>query len=79
MLADDAVDTWRNLPDTEQEDYGPDRADQELVNALLASPPLYAGYDPILPTQRRAFGCKQEIEMALARIEDVAKRFALEG
>ena len=47
--------------------------DPSAINALLETPPLHAGFDPLKPAIRRAYRSKRELEAALARLDEIAE------
>jgi len=73
LAEDPAVEAWRTEPLDENQDYGDERMRRELLNALLETPPLYAGFDPLKPATRRAYGSKRELEAALAQLDEIAE------
>lgn len=74
IVADPVVAHELNRPETESEDYGPDRMDREFLRALADMPPTYAGWDTLQPSNRRAFANKREIEDAAQRLEAIAQK-----
>jgi hypothetical protein len=51
-----------------------DSLDRVFMKALLATPPLYAGFDLAAPRAVRAFGTKRELAEAMARLDALAKK-----
>ncbi len=73
LAEDPAIEAWRTAPLDEQQDYGDERMRRELLNALLETPPLYAGFDLVRPAARRAYGSKRELEAALATLDEISE------
>ncbi len=76
LAARPEVAAWLQQPETERTDYGAERADRELMRALLGPTPLEAGFDPLLPARRRAFAGSAQLDAARQRLDELAARFA---
>ncbi len=74
LAEDPEVRAWLATVETDATDYGAERRDRELVRALLLPAPLYAGFDPIVPEKRKAFGSRQEVAAAEAALDRLARR-----
>jgi hypothetical protein len=74
LAADPIVAHWLEHVESEADDYSEDRADRQMMRALLADPPLWAGYDRTAPERRKAFGSRRELAEAEQRIDAIAGR-----
>jgi hypothetical protein len=72
LLDRPAVAEWLATVETEANDYDPERANRELMRALLLPAALYGGFDPLRPERTKAFACRAEITAAEERLEQIA-------
>ena len=73
LIKDPVIKSWLDQAHT-ADDYSQDRLDREFVDALCAMRPLYSGFDPLKPTEARAFRSKEEIRNASNRIDQIRAR-----
>jgi hypothetical protein len=65
---------WYDLADSRQSDEPGDRLERAFVAALLGHHPLRGGVDPAKAEAVKAFSCRAEIEVALARLHRLVAR-----
>jgi len=70
---DPVVQSWLNLAPGD-DDYSSDRLDREFLAALCSSRPLYAGRNPLSPSEAKAFETQVELLQAEERLNDLAGR-----
>ena len=73
LMEDPVMKIWVEKHQTELDEYTEEMCDRAFVKALAAPRPLWAGWDPIRPEKTKVFGCLEDIEAGLNRLDKIAE------
>ena len=75
LVEDPVMKIWADKHETELDEYTEEMCDRAFVKALIASRPLWAGWDRIHPNKTKGFSSLKDIEEGLERLDHLATQY----